>query len=190
MLSEVLKWKDKAVKFRPTLEKLQSTLEKLGTDVDVIEEQIRTLKRPEVETAGMKELLKRGRTLVKECTKESQWWNCFFKKVHYQEKVEALDAAIFRYFQLDMQAQIFRYKLETFAEIKELREEFRNAVVFPRKERVKLRGVRAPPEPLLIFTVGLDVLLNELKRKLLRDAMFGSADLLQMEIAWREISKK
>ncbi|KAJ1394317.1 P-loop containing nucleoside triphosphate hydrolase [Sesbania bispinosa] len=61
-----------------------------------------------------------------------------------------------------MQAQNVR----TGVEIREFHAEFRNVVL--RNERIELRSVCSPPEP-PVFTVGLDVSLNELNERLLRD---------------------
>ncbi|KAJ1436022.1 hypothetical protein SESBI_04576 [Sesbania bispinosa] len=79
-----------------------------------------------------------------------------------KEELQALDEEIIRFFQIDMQAQNSGIGLE----IREFHAEFRNVV--PRNERIELTGVSSPPEP-SVFTVGLEVPLNELKERLLRD---------------------
>ncbi|KAJ1436511.1 Powdery mildew resistance protein, RPW8 domain [Sesbania bispinosa] len=164
LLTSVSEMKDKAVKFKPTLEQMEKTLKSIGPVVNQIEELNKRLDRSPEETDRLINHMRSGKELVLKCSKV-QWWNCCYK-ANYQEELQALDEEIIRFFQIDMQGQNTRNGLEALVEIREFRAEFRNAV--PRNERIELRGVCSPPEP-PAFTVGLDVPLNELKERLLRD---------------------
>ncbi|XP_027347379.1 probable disease resistance protein At5g66900 [Abrus precatorius] len=162
LLSSVLEMKERAKKFRPTLELLEKTLKRLEKLVKQIDEFNRQLDRPAEETQKLVDQMKNGKELVLKCN-QVQWWNCCYQ-ANYQEELEALDEDIKRFFSLDMQAQIQRDGLETLVAVRELREEIR--IVVPR--RLELRGLCSPPEPPL-FTVGLDDPLMDLKFKLLRE---------------------
>ncbi|KAK7263083.1 hypothetical protein RJT34_30667 [Clitoria ternatea] len=160
LLSAVLEMKEKAVKFRPTLEKLEETLKSLDKLVKQIDELNKKLDRPAEETKKLIDGMKRGRELVLKCNKV-QWWNCCHK-ADYQGELQELDEFIVRFFNLDMQAQINRNGLETLVVVREIRAELTG------NRRVELRGVCSPPQP-PAFTVALDLPLMDLKIKLLRE---------------------
>ncbi|XP_057416188.1 probable disease resistance protein At5g66900 [Lotus japonicus] len=155
----------KAVKFKSSLEKLKSTLESLGPDVDKIVEQYRARDRAS-ETKKLVELMKSGKKLVLECSNKFYWLKRLYTKAQYQEKLEELDAKIFRYFQLDMQAKIVRTVLDIEVKVDGISEDLRKAVV-TKKESVGLKVCAAPTPP--EFTVGFEGPLKDLKHKLLRE---------------------
>jgi hypothetical protein len=168
LMSSVVEMKDRALKFKPTLERLETTLKSLAPLIKQIDEYNKKLDRSAKETDGLIKQMKKGKELVLKCSdkEQFQWWNCFYKKAEYQEKLEGLDGEIRRFFDLDMRAQDMRNGLEVLVEIKELRAEFRSVGL--RNQRIELRGVCVPPQP-PAFTVGLDCPLNELKKRLLKD---------------------
>lgn len=169
LMSSVVDMKNKALKFKPTLERLEATLQSLGPLINQIDELKKKLDHSPNETKTLIKQMKDGKELVLKCSNEDkiQWWNCCYKKAQYQEELEALDEEIKRFFGLDMIAQGAVTGLETLLEIREFHAEFRNANVV-RSERVELRGVCLPPQP-PGFIVGLDGPLNELKMRLLKD---------------------
>ncbi|XP_027347157.1 probable disease resistance protein At5g66900 [Abrus precatorius] len=164
LLSAVLETKERAVKFRSTLEHLGGTLKAIEPLVNQIDVTNQLMDRPAEETQKMIDRMKSGTKLVLKCNKV-KWWNCCYK-VYYQEELEALDEEINRFFNLDMQARIARSSLETLVQVNEIHSEIRNFV--PKK--IGLRGVCSPPEP-PAFTVGLEVPLMELKLKFLREQL-------------------
>ncbi|XP_045786292.1 probable disease resistance protein At5g66900 [Trifolium pratense] len=168
LMSSVVEMKDRALKFKPTLERLETTLKSLAPLIKEIDEYNKKLDRSPKETDRLINQMKEGKKLVLKCSDKEQmkWWNCCYKKAEYQEKLEALDDEIKRFFELDLRAQDVRNGLETLVEIKEFRAEFRSGGL--RNERIELRGVCLPPQP-PGFTVGLDGPLNELKMRLLKD---------------------
>ncbi|CAJ2635468.1 unnamed protein product [Trifolium pratense] len=168
LMSSVVEMKDRALKFKPTLERLETTLKSLAPLIKEIDEYNKKLDRSPKETDRLINQMKEGKKLVLKCSDKEQikWWNCCYKKAEYQEKLEELDNEIKRFFELDLRAQDVRNGLETLVEIKEFRAEFRSGGL--RNERIELRGVCLPPQP-PGFTVGLDGPLNELKMRLLKD---------------------
>ncbi|KAK2357234.1 putative disease resistance protein [Trifolium repens] len=168
LMSSVVEMKDRALKFKPTLERLETTLKSLAPLIKQIDEYNKKLDRSAKETDRLIKQMKEGKELVLKCSDKEQikWWNCCYKKAEYQEKLEVLDEDIRRFFELDLRAQDMRNGLEALVEIKEFRAEFRSVGL--RNERIELRGVCLPPQP-PGFTVGLDGPLNELKMKLLKD---------------------
>lgn len=172
LLSAVSEMKDRAVKFRPTLEQLETTLKSIEPVVNEIEEFNRRLGRPGEETENIINDMKSGKELVLQCSNDFQWWNCFCMKAHYQKELEALNKSICSFFQLDGNVQLNRNVLQLLVEFQEFRVEPPRV---PRNDRIELSGVctaPAPPE----FTVGFGVPLNELKLKLLQEE--GSVSVL------------
>lgn len=168
LLSSVVEMKNRALKFKSTLERLEKTLQSLAPLINQIDELNKKLDRPAKETERLIKQMKDGKELVLKCCDQDkiQWWNCCYKKAEYQEQLEELDGEIRRFFELDLRAQDARNGLEALLEIKEFRAEFRSVGL--RNERIELRGVCLPPQP-PGFTVGLDGPLNELKKRLLND---------------------
>ncbi|XP_058766161.1 probable disease resistance protein At5g66900 [Vicia villosa] len=168
LLSSVVEMKNKALKFKSSLERLEKTLQSLAPLINQIDELNKKLDRPAKETERLIKQMKDGKELVLKCSDQDkfQWWNCCYKKAEYQEQLEELDGEIRRFFELDLRAQDARNGLEALLEIKEFRAEFRSAGL--RNERIELRGVCFPPQP-PGFIVGLDGPLNELKMRLLKD---------------------
>ncbi|CAL0312720.1 unnamed protein product [Lupinus luteus] len=166
LLSAVLEMKDKAVKFRPTLEQLEFTLKSLGPVINEIENLNRQLDRPKEETESLINQMKRGKELVLECSKV-RWWKCCYM-ANYQDELQALDDSILRFFQLDMQGHTRRDGAETLVEVKMIHTEIKKLNFGPRNDRMELKGLCSPPEP-PPFIVGLDVPMRELKLKLLQD---------------------
>ncbi|XP_020238613.1 probable disease resistance protein At5g66900 [Cajanus cajan] len=160
LLNVIVEKKERAVKFRPTLERLEGTLKSIEPLAKQIDGLNKRLDRPPEETEKLIEQMKKGTKLVKACSKV-QWWNCC-NKANYQEELEELEACIDRFFKYDMQGQTNRNVLEALVVIKDVHADIRNFA--PR--RSELSGVCLPPEP-PAFTVGLDVHLRELKLKLL-----------------------
>ncbi|XP_027346552.1 protein DA1-related 5-like [Abrus precatorius] len=154
LLSAVLETKERAVKFRPTLEHLEGILKAIEPSVNQID-----LDRPAEE---IEKLMKSWTKLVLKGSK-IKWWNCCYV-ANYQEELEALDENIKRLFALDMLRQIQRNSLEPSRDLKEIHLKIRDFV--PRK--TELRGLCSPPEP-PAFTVGLEVPLMELKLKFLQE---------------------
>ncbi|WVZ25249.1 hypothetical protein V8G54_003793 [Vigna mungo] len=161
LLSIVKEKKDRAVKFRPTLEKLHSILEKVEPMARQINVLIQRLNKPE--SQKLIEELQKGKELVNECSKVD-WWNCCYK-ASSQEKLQDLIDSISLYFQLDMQGNIYVIGLESQMLLYEIHERL---VENPRR----IQGLCSPPEP-PAFTVGLDVHLRELKFKLLKNHHVG-----------------
>lgn len=174
LLSAVLEMKDKAVKFRPTLERLESTLKSIEPLINQIENFNRQLDRPKEETESLIKQMKKGKDLVLECSKV-QWWKCCYK-ANYQEELEALDESIHKFFQLDMQAHIRRDGAETLVEVREIHTEIKRLNFVTRNDRIELKGLCSPPEP-PSFTVGFDVPMRELKVRLLQDQVGGTVVL-------------
>ncbi|KAL2333615.1 hypothetical protein Fmac_014828 [Flemingia macrophylla] len=160
LLNVIVEKKNRAVKFRPTLERLEDTLKRIRPLAEQIDGLNKRLDRPPEETERLIEQMRKGKDLVEECSKV-QWWNCCYK-ANYQEELEDLEACIDRFFKYDMPGQTNRNVLETLVVIKDVHEELIRFV--PR--RSELSGVCLPPEP-PAFTVGLDVHLRELKLRLL-----------------------
>lgn len=167
LLRAVVDMKDRALKFRATLERLEKTLKSIEPLAKQIDGLNKKLDRPAEETEKLIDLMKNGKNLVLKCNKV-EWWNCCHK-ANYQEELEELDGDIGRFFNLDMQGQTNRNTLETQVMVAEI---YARAVEnVPR--RSELKGVCSPPEP-PGFTVGLDVHLRELKLKLLKNHHGGS----------------
>ncbi|CAK8562362.1 unnamed protein product [Lathyrus sativus] len=168
LLSSVVEMKNRALKFKSTLERLEKTLQSLAPLINQIDELNKKLDRPPKETERLIKQMKDGKELVLKCCDQDkiQWWNCCYKKAEYQQELEELDAKIRRFFELDLRAQDARNGLELLWEFREFRAEFRSVGL--RNERIELRGVCLPPQP-PGFTVGLDGPLNELKMRLLKD---------------------
>ncbi|KAK7268617.1 hypothetical protein RIF29_21319 [Crotalaria pallida] len=166
LLSGVLKMKDKAVEFRPTLERLETTLESTKDVIRQIESFNRQLDRPKEEMERLKKQMECAKEMVSEYSKV-RWWKCCWMP-HYQEELEALDGSIRRFFELDMQVQTRRDVAETLVEVKEIRTEIRKMSSGARNDRIELGGLCSPPEP-PSFTVGLDISMRKLRLKLLQD---------------------
>ncbi|KAK7331131.1 hypothetical protein VNO77_25345 [Canavalia gladiata] len=158
LLSEIMVKKDRAVKFRRTLEHLASTLKSIEPIIRQIDGVNKRLDWSDEETQKLVDQIKKGKKLVDDCSKVKHRWN-FFYKANYQEELEALDEYICRFFMVDMQTQIARNGLETVNEIRAVIES-----IAPGK--TGLRGMCSPPPP-PAFTVGFDVPLRDLKIKLL-----------------------
>ncbi|KAK7263082.1 hypothetical protein RJT34_30666 [Clitoria ternatea] len=178
LLRAVLEMKDKALKFRDTLVQLEKTLNKLDEFVKNVEELKKKLDRPNKEIKGLIDEMKRGKKLVRNCNKV-QWWNCFCK-ANYQEKLQALDDNIIRFFNLDLQGHIYVAGLETQVTVNQIQETVIGTHVIVSEidrrleqmelMRFDLRGACSPPRP-PAFTFGMNTLFTELKHKLMLDQM-------------------
>jgi len=167
LLSTVVDMKDRAVKFRDTLNKLHSTLEKVAPMARQIDGLNKRLDKPATETQKLIDQIKQGKELVMECSKVD-WWN-FCYKANSQQKLQDLIDSIYEYFKLDMQGNINIIVLENQIMLSEIHATLMENV--PR--RTELKGLCSPPEP-PAFTVGLDVHLRALKFKLLNNHHVGS----------------
>nr|KYP43400.1 putative disease resistance protein At5g66900 family [Cajanus cajan] len=103
LLNVIVEKKERAVKFRPTLERLEGTLKSIEPLAKQIDGLNKRLDRPPEETEKLIEQMKKGTKLVKACSKV-QWWNCC-NKANYQEELEELEACIDRFFKYDMQGK-------------------------------------------------------------------------------------
>ncbi|BAT75546.1 hypothetical protein VIGAN_01342100 [Vigna angularis var. angularis] len=165
LLSTVIAMKDRAVKFRATLENLHSILKKVEPMAREIDGLNKRLDKPATETQTLIDEMEKGKELVIECSKVD-WWNCCYK-ASSQEKLQDLIDSITLYFQLDMQGNINVIVLENQMLLHQIHEKLVENV--PRR----IAGLCSPPEP-PAFTVGLDVHLRALKFKLLKNHHVGS----------------
>ena len=169
LLDTVLEIKDKAVKFRPTLERLETTLKTLKPLINQIQGFDKQLDRPKEETERLIKQMEKGKKLVVKCSKV-QWWDCWHK-ANYQEELEELYNSICDFFKLELQAINSRDVKETLVVVRDIQVEIRrqnNNNMVARNDRVELRALCSPPQP-PTFTVGLDVHLKQLKLKLLEN---------------------
>ncbi|KAK7331128.1 hypothetical protein VNO77_25342 [Canavalia gladiata] len=165
LLSEIMDKKDRAIKFKPTLERLASTLQSLEPFVKQIDGLNKKLDRKPEETQKVVDQMKEGKKLVVKCSKV-QWWNCWYK-ANYQEELDTLYESICTFFKLDLQGQIARNGLEALIIVNDLRDKMDRVIGLRKTE---LRVVCSPSQP-PAFTVGLDVPLRDLKLRLLREQL-------------------
>ncbi|XP_043687968.1 putative disease resistance protein At5g47280 [Telopea speciosissima] len=119
LLPFIAEWKDKAINFKKDFERLQTTL---ASVVPQFEEgrrlDLELDDRNRNELDKLIEKLRKGQELVKKCC-NVRWWN-LYKKILYSGKITDLDKAIFRFCQLELQAEMFRDQKQLRVENKQL----------------------------------------------------------------------
>lgn len=102
---------------KPTLERIHGKLEALRP----LLEDIRELNEgaPPEELLGFKPAMEEGAELVTDCSKVHGYFNSFFKKAHYTEKLEELDETLRRLIQI-LVAQGVRDSKETAVKLQEI----------------------------------------------------------------------
>ncbi|KAI4327492.1 hypothetical protein L6164_019945 [Bauhinia variegata] len=158
LLKAILETKDRAIKFRPTLERLEDKLRRLEPLIKQIAEYDRRLDRPKEEMEGLIKQMEECKKLVLKCA-EINWWQCCFRP-HYQEELDELDNSLDKLLSSDLQVQIARDQRENLLEIREMRMDIKKLNV-----GIVGKGPCSAPDP-PEFTVGLDIPLKELKLKL------------------------
>ncbi|OVA18592.1 Disease resistance protein [Macleaya cordata] len=174
VVSEVLKVVIEAIhtasSCKSLLEQLKSTLVRIIPRIDEIKRL--GAERTDRQITDLSELdseLKKGEVIVRKCSKV-ECWN-YYKKYRYAKKILKLDAYLVRFFQLDVNLEIWCDTKRILVDVQEsnrkldrLEERGSSGSLF----RSGFGSFRAIPE-IPSLTVGLSVPLKELKMELFRD---------------------
>ncbi|KAF2295194.1 hypothetical protein GH714_032011 [Hevea brasiliensis] len=160
--------------FAPTLKLLEDTMESIRPSINRIETLNRQFDRPD-EIKGLQELMKKGEDLVRKCSKIHRY--NYVKKPLYTRKLVELDESIRRYINTILPLYLTSDVKETLYEIELLSTQIRKLDIGASSAGVSggggsnksgFAGVCSPPG-LKVVPVGLEIALQDLKEKLLKD---------------------
>ncbi|XP_059623791.1 probable disease resistance protein At5g66900 [Cornus florida] len=173
LLSAILDVKDQAISFRPNLERLELSVRSIGPIVCEIEKLDRELDLPVEETKMFTDRLREATELVRKCSQIK----ClkFYKRPSYSKKLIDFEELLLKFFQTDVQAMLARDGKKTLVKVNEIGTKLDRMWSGMRKggrvcdPNVFIGSCGAPR--VQDFVVGLDVPLQELKMKLLKDGV-------------------
>ncbi|KAF8409999.1 hypothetical protein HHK36_002519 [Tetracentron sinense] len=169
LLKAILDVKDKAIHCKIYLERLESTLKRvipLIEQINRLDQEL--LDRGRTDTDVLIGQLKEGKELVRKCSK-LPFWN-YYQKYRYSKRFLKLDASLLRFFQMDMQVEMWRDGKQLLVDLKEANRRLdgmnRGEITF----QIGIQGWCSVPQ-IPTLTVGLDVPLKELKMLLFKDSI-------------------
>lgn len=153
LFEAIIDVKDKAKEFKPALEKLKSTIEILQPMIKKIEELNRELDQNEGPTKELVLKIQDGQDVVRNCS-NVRWW-CLCRKREYTNRLLELNESLDKLLQT--------VPLENAMNLKQI------LLIHQHINVTVVNQFKSSLPVLPTFTVGLQVPLNELKRRFLRE---------------------